>query len=138
MGGHRRQTRNFEAKKQPHGCCPLDVRPGSKKVIVSLQRDYLLAFASSSTLFGKGCQEIYHGQIAAYYRALVKVSADKIGNIVPGKSAAWYRQQWDTASVQNPLLRLDRTVAMARSDDSFLILLFVGLLRYMRNRQSKI
>ena len=45
-------------------------------------------------LFAKGCKEIFHGQIAAYYVALVKVDASKLPQILPGKTAQWYKLQW--------------------------------------------
>ena len=69
------------------------VKPGSRKVIVGApQKDYLMALASARRLFGSGCAGIHHCQLAAYYRALVGVSKEKIPLIVPGKPAAWYIQ----------------------------------------------
>ena len=76
---------------------------------MSVQHDYLLAFASADELFARGCEGIFHGQMAAYYKALVNVKPEKVKAILPGKSAAWYRQQWQDckpAEVSSGLLLL--------------------------------
>lgn len=73
----------------------------TQKVLVCLQRDYLMAMCNGSRLFANGCKGIYHFQLVSYYVALVKVSNKDIPKVIPFKKAVFYRSLWDS-SVENP------------------------------------
>ena len=46
------------------------------------QHYYFLALASHSDLFRRGCEEIFHHQLEAYYRALIQVPDEKLLGLI--------------------------------------------------------
>ncbi len=53
-------------------------------------RDYLLALADSGSVFERGCLQIHHSQIQAYYTCLLGANASDMPKVVPRLKAKEY------------------------------------------------
>ena len=67
-------------------------------------REYLLALADSERHFERGLPDVYHGQLKAYYDAIVRAPDNRVHDIEPYKKAVFYKAIWSTKVSGKPVV----------------------------------